>query len=235
MNVTEVFRTLDTQEQAIEYLEKVRWAGHPLCPYCNSVAVGRHASSDRSMARWQCRNCTRTFAVTVGTPFHGTHVPLRDWFLVLALMLNAKKPASASKISRDLSIRRATVWSMMQRAKAAMAADPVQKTLLHKLVEADDTYHAAKSREGNEHSDDKPTMSGGDTKTMSAIGAIERGGRVFAKVASRRKPSIKGISELASQLTEAVRTLLDSDGYREAHLVQFAPPQPIQIYASTRR
>ncbi len=63
-----------TQEQAIEHLEKVRWHGQPHCPYCGSIAVGRHASGDRDVPRWQCRDCTRAFAVTVGTLFHGVVV-----------------------------------------------------------------------------------------------------------------------------------------------------------------
>lgn len=131
MNITELFQTFQTQEQAIEYLEKVRWHGEPSCPYCGSLSVGRHASGDRKMMRWQCRDCTRAFSVTVGTLFHGTHVELRNWFLVLALMLNAKKSASAYQIARDLGMRRPTVWSMMQRIRTAMAADPAQERLLH--------------------------------------------------------------------------------------------------------
>lgn len=67
----------------------------------NIIELGRHASSDRAMSRWQCRDCSRAFAVTVGTLVHGTHIPLRDWFLVLALMLGAKKSASAYQIARD--------------------------------------------------------------------------------------------------------------------------------------
>ena len=89
MNIIEVFQSFQTQEQAIEHLEKVRWSGEPHCPYCGSLHVGRHASPDRAAARWQCLDCSRPFSVTVGTVFHGTHVPLRDWFLVLALMLGA--------------------------------------------------------------------------------------------------------------------------------------------------
>lgn len=140
MNIIELFQTFQTQEQAVEYLEKVRWNNEPVCPYCGSLSVGKHASGDRSIARWQCRDCTRAFAVTVGTLFHGTHIPLRNWFLVLALMLNAKKSASAYQIARDLDMRRPTVWSMMQRIRTAMAADPDQDKLLHGIVEADETY-----------------------------------------------------------------------------------------------
>lgn len=151
MNIIEVFNTFQTQGQAVEYLETVRWKGYPVCPYCRSHAVGRHVSSDRDMQRWQCRKCTRSFSATVGTIFHGTHIPLRNWFLCIALMLNAKKSASAYQIARDLGMRRPTVWSMMHRIRVAMANDPQQSKLLHRIVEADATYVGPTSRRDRRH------------------------------------------------------------------------------------
>ena len=32
MNVIEVFQSFQTQEQAVEYLEQVRWRGRTVCP-----------------------------------------------------------------------------------------------------------------------------------------------------------------------------------------------------------
>ena len=165
MNIIEIFQSFQTQEQAIEHLERVRWYGEPNCPYCGSTNAGRHASSDRAMARWQCRDCSRAFSVTIGTLFHGTHIPLRDWFLVLALMLNPKKSASAYQIARDIGRRRPTVWSMMQRIRTAMAADPDQERLLHGIVEADETYVGGKPRK---------SKSATTTRRTSAAGAPRR-------------------------------------------------------------
>lgn len=136
MDIIQIFQSFTTQEQAIEYLENVRWKGEPRCPYCGSSEVGPHASSDRKMSRWQCRECRRAFAVTVGTLFHGTHIQLRNWFLVLALTLNAKDSASAYQIARDLGMRRPTVWSMMNRIRAALAEDEEQGRLLYRIVGA---------------------------------------------------------------------------------------------------
>ena len=109
MNIIQLFQSFQTNEQAIQYLEKVRWKGNPVCPYCGGTKIKGQ--------RWQCQYCHSAFAVTVGTIFHGTHIPLQKWYIMLALMLNAKKSASACQIARDLGIRRATVWSMMHRAR----------------------------------------------------------------------------------------------------------------------
>jgi transposase-like protein len=213
MNIIDVFQSFSTQEQAIEHLEKVRWNGEPNCPYCGSLNCGRHASSDRAMSRWQCRDCSRAFSVTIGTLFHGTHVPLRDWFLVLALMLNAKKSASAYQIARDLGKRRATVWSMMQRIRTAMANDPAQERLLYGIVEADETYVGGKPRKGNKRDDDTPNKRGRGTKKVPVIGAVERGGRVVARVAEPSDLSAKGINKFIARFIDAAGSVLITDEY----------------------
>jgi transposase-like protein len=213
MNIIELFQSFQTQDQAVEHLEKVRWKGEPSCPYCGSLSIGRHASADRKQPRWQCRECDRAFAVTVGTMFHGTHVPLRDWFLVLALMLNAKKSASAYQIARDLGKRRATVWSMMQRIRTAMANDPAEEKLLYGIVEADETYVGGKPRKGNRRDDDKPSKRGRGTKKVSVIGVVERGGRVVAQVAEPGGLSAKGINKFIARFVDSAGSMLITDEY----------------------
>lgn len=214
MNIIEIFKSFNTQEQAIEHLEKVRWGAEPVCPYCGSTAVGRHASGDRKIQRLQCRDCTRAFSVTVGTLFHGTHIPLRNWFLVLALMLNAKKSASAYQIARDLDMRRPTVWSMMHRIRTAMASDAEQDRLLHGIVEADETYVGGKPRKGNNRDDDKPNKRGRGAKKVPIIGAVERGGRVVAQVANPGDLSAKGIAKFIARFIDKAGTILITDEYK---------------------
>ena len=215
MNIIEVFQSFQTQEQAVEYLEQTRWSGRPVCPYCQGERVGRHMSGDRAGQRWQCRECNRAFSVTVGTLFHGTHLPLRNWFLVLALMLNAKKSASAYQIARDTGIRRATVWSMMHRIRTAMAADTDESRLLHGLVEADETYVGGKPRKGNNRDEDgnKPAKRGRGTRKVPVLGAVERGGRVVARVAKPSDLSAKGIAKFMKRFLDPAGTILITDEY----------------------
>lgn len=213
MDILELFKTFQTQEQAVEHLEKVRWHGRPVCPYCKGERVGRHASGDRAGQRWQCRDCTRAFAVTVGTLFHGTHVELRKWFLVLALMLNAKKSASSYQIARDLGMRRPTVWTMMHRIRTAMAEDPAQERLLYGIVEADETYVGGKPRKGNKRKDDKPNKRGRGTKKVAVLGAVARGGKVVARIADPKGLSAKGISKFIARFVDPDGTVLITDEY----------------------
>lgn len=216
MNIIELFNSFKTQEQCVEYLERVRWHGEPVCPYCKSEKVSRHASGDRAQTRWQCQECSRAFAVTVGTIFHGTHVPLRNWFLVLALMLNAKKSASAYQIARDLGMRRPTVWSMMHRVRTAMAADPSQRALLHGVVEMDETYLGGKPRKGGPKGgagSDGKSKRGRGTKKLPVVGAVERHGRVVAAPFDGRKLTAKNLIGFVKKHVDSRGSLLITDEF----------------------
>ena len=130
-------------------------------------------------SRHQCRDCKSSFAVTIGTVFHGTHIPLRNWFLIIALMLNAKKSLSACQVARDLGMRRPTVWSIMHRIRAAMALDPEQKRLFYGIVEADETYIGGKPRKENRKINRVPSKRGRGTSKTPVVGVLERGGRTY--------------------------------------------------------
>ena len=220
MNILEIFHSFKTQEQAVEYLEQARWRGRPVCPYCKGEKVNRHASGDRARSRWQCQDCHRAFAVTVGTIFHGTHIPLQNWFLLLGLMLNAKKSTSACQIARDLGMRRPTVWSMMQRVRLAMADDQEQSELLNGIVEADETYIGGKPRRPNRHDKDDDSWKsprGRGTKKTPVVGVVERGGKVRARTAKKGELSTKGLNKFIKRFVDTAGSFLISDewgGYR---------------------
>jgi len=215
MNIIEIFQNFQNQEQAIDYFEGIRWRGKTVCPYCQGEKVCRHASSDRAGIRWQCENCSRAFSVTVGTIFHGTHIALRNWFLVLALMHNAKKSASACQIARDLGMRRPTVWSMMHRIRTAMANDHLQAELLYGIVEADETYIGGKPRKGNRRGGDgdKPNKRGRGTRKTPVVGVMERGGRVIAQPFHRRDLTSKGLKKFITRFVDTASSVLMTDEY----------------------
>lgn len=215
VNIIELFQSFQTQEQAIEHLENVRWRGSPTCAYCGSQQVSRHASSDRAVMRWQCQSCHRAFSVTVGTIFHGTHIPLKNWFLVMALMLNAKKSASAYQIARDLGMRRATVWSMMQRIRMAMAADQQRDNLLFGIVETDETYVGGKPHKDNRRDDDDThgNKRGRGTDKPPMFEAVEPGGRVIAEVASASDILSKGLTRFVRKNVGLSGTLRITDQF----------------------
>ena len=211
MNIIQFFKTFETNEQAVAYLEKVRWPDKTICPYCHGEKTCIHKETGRKTRRWQCWICEKSFSVTVGTVFHRTHVPLRDWFLILALMINAKKSVSSCQVARDLGMRQPTVWSIMHRIRAAMALDPEQKELFKGIVEADETYIGGKPRKRNRAKDRTPAKRGHGTDKTPVVGVLERGGRVQAKV-SGEKPTSDSLEKFITRFVERDGTILITDG-----------------------
>jgi len=180
MNLLTIFKRFPDQEACIEYLEKVRWGAEAHCPHCGSTDVARKSESER-VGRWNCHACRSSFNVLAGTIFEKTKVPLQKWFLAIGLIVNAKKSLSSGQLARDLDLNQKTAWFMQQRIRAAMLT--AEGDLLQGIVEVDETYVGGKPRKGNRRDDDKPTKRGRGTSKIAVVGAVERGGRVIARVA----------------------------------------------------
>ena len=176
-SITEIYRRFPTAEAAVAHLEQIRWPSGPRCPYCGADTAARHNEIGRA-ARWQCWTCSKSFSATVDTIFNNSHIDLQRWFLLISLMLNAKKGLSAMQAARDLEMRRPTVWSMMHRVRRALVDDG---KLLAGLVEMDESFVGGKPRKRNRRDDDIDAPRGRGTKKAAVVGAVERGGRVKAE------------------------------------------------------
>ena len=124
-SLVSIYRRFPDREAAVAHLESVRWPSGPTCPYCASPKASRNNDGSRTLtaARWQCQACRRSYSVTVGTIFHGSHIDLQRWYLLIALMLNAKKGLSSMQAARDLEMRQPTVWSMIGKIRQAKPGD----------------------------------------------------------------------------------------------------------------
>src|SRR3954452_15385212 len=71
-------------------LEK-RWPDGFRCPACGHAEAWELG---RERLTLQCTACERQVSVTAGTALHGSHLPLRTWFLVLQLRLHEHEPAA---------------------------------------------------------------------------------------------------------------------------------------------
>jgi len=211
MNLLQLFTKFQDNQQAIEYLEQIRWSKEVICVYCNSNKTCKHR--EKTKTRWQCWNCKKSFSVTVGTIFHHSHVPLNKWFMLIALMLNAKKGLSSLQASRDLGIPQVTTWSMMHRIRNAMATD--QGELLKGIVEMDETYVGGKPRKDNKKDDDnKGNPRGRGTKKESVVGAVERGGNVKVEQVSKMMLNAKGLLAFVRKNIDIAETILVTDEYK---------------------
>ena len=91
-----------------------------------------------------------------------------------------------------------------------MASD--ESWLLQGIVEADETYVGGKPRKGNKRDDDNSNKRGRGTKKTPVIGAVERGGRVVARVTDDLGG--KGVVRFLKDTVDPQGTLLITDEYR---------------------
>lgn len=180
MNLHEVFTRFPDQKSCIDHLENIRFANGAYCPLCGSVENVRRSNLKSRVGRWNCHDCKSSFNVLSGTPLSGTHIPLPRWFAVMALMVNAKKSLSSHQLARDLGLTQPTALFMQERLRAVMASD--QAGMLAGIIEADETYVGGRPRKQNKR-DDSPTDGQGKSDKQPVIGAVERDGKVIAKVA----------------------------------------------------
>jgi hypothetical protein len=79
---------LRTEEGARTYLESKLWPDGPICPRCGTTGKGVGKLRDRTTrpGLLKCYRCRQPFAVTIGTVFEASHVPLHHWFRVTCLL-----------------------------------------------------------------------------------------------------------------------------------------------------
>lgn len=150
MNVIDVTTEFATDDQCWNYLEKMRWPNGVCCISCGSLNVSRITRESKTKNKrtrlYQCLEpqCKHQFSPTAGTIFHDTHLPLRTWFLAIALIVDAKKGMSALQLQRHLpgnkpgkKLHYRTVWHLCHRIREAMK-EPTG--ILTGTVEVDEAY-----------------------------------------------------------------------------------------------
>lgn len=207
MNIVSVYQLFPTETDCLNHIEKVRWNGKPVCPYCKSTNQTPLPKENR----YHCNTCNTTFSVTVGTIFHQTHLPLQKWFLALSLVLNAKKGISARQLGRDLEVNKDTAWRIAMKIRQAMSQQ-AQRELLTGVVEMDETYIGGKPRKGGGNG--TPLKRGRGTKKTPVVGMVEREGQIRAKVIKDKKLNIKTLSSLVRENVDTSNTTLITDEYR---------------------
>lgn len=118
---------LESHEECLAYLEKIRWNGTPTCPYCGGIKATKYKNEHR----YRCNGCFTSYSVTVGTLFHGTRVELHKWFRAIGLLHAAGRKISVRQLALELQIHRATATLIIDRVSGAA---PDQKDLLQQII-----------------------------------------------------------------------------------------------------
>lgn len=108
-----------TEEEARQYLAERRW-GHrdkQVCPDCGAVEAHYEV---RNRNQWRCKQCTRTFSVTSGTPFHKQKIGYRKLLLAICAFVNHHKGLAALELRRIIGAHYRTCYVLLQKLRAVI-------------------------------------------------------------------------------------------------------------------
>jgi ribosomal protein L37AE/L43A len=124
----EFYRTFPTEQRCWETLRRLRWPDGFRCPRCEGCKAHRL----RARGLWQCEACRYQASVTAGTPFHGTRVPLRTWFLAMFFMGRHKQGISALQFQRDAGLGSyKTAWTLLHKVRSTLGYTGMSRSLLN--------------------------------------------------------------------------------------------------------
>ena len=184
----EAIRYYSDEQVCVDTIAKLRWPDGPACPACEK----KDHYYLKSQKRWKCKDCGRQFSVKLGTIFEDSPIKLDKWLAALWMLVNCRNGVSSYEVARAIGITQKSAWFVLHRLRFALQTGSMVKLGGQSAapVEVDETFIGGKAR--NMHKSkrrrlsDSIGMQGGHGKTV-VIGALERGGRVKARVIADRK------------------------------------------------
>jgi len=185
LNLLAIHKKYNTQQKCITYLEKLRWGTKPISPFTGKDNVTKR----KGTFKYHCNTTNTDFTVLYGTIFQDTRLPLPKWFMLIGLMLNAKKGIPSTQLARDLGISYKTAWYCQMRVRCAMIETDLQ---LDGLLEMDESFVGGKPRKKyNPHNKSIANLSqvtnkrGRGTSKVSYVGIAEKKGQISTKVINK--------------------------------------------------
>ena len=120
LGIIELFAMFPDDAAAEAWFEAVRWPnGKRFCPDCGSVRYA--VVTSRKPMPYRCKDCRQYFSVRKATVMQSSKIGYQKWVIAIYMMATNLKGTSSMKLHRDLGIRQATAWHMMQRIREAFA------------------------------------------------------------------------------------------------------------------
>jgi transposase len=175
------FRQFDqdfpTDDACLEQIKEQRFPQG--ISHCEKCQKSRKHYRVHGRTAYACETCGNHIYPLVGTIFEKSSTPLKTWFHAMYLMGSTRCGISAKQIQRETGVTYKCAWRMFTQIRKLMHDPDVILGGGSGGVEMDEAYF------GGRRKNESGRKLGGDKGHLSRVmGAVERGGRIVARVKS---------------------------------------------------
>lgn len=127
MKIHEFIAVFPDENACREHYRSLRETKGITCKKCGS----KNHYWIKSKSQWQCCKCRFRTTLRSGTCMQHAHLPLRKWYLCLALMSCSKKGLSTKEIQRQMGHSRyRTIWELMQKIRMSLGKEEKEMRMM---------------------------------------------------------------------------------------------------------
>ena len=190
-----------------EYLERFRWNGVPVCPYCKTEKVYR-CKDGKNFKCGNRKECGKSFTATVGTFFENIKIPLSKVFLAMYLITSDTKGVSSWQLSRFLGITQKSAWFLNHRIREMLKAEAPE--FLDNTVECDESLIGGKEKNKHKNKRIKHSQGRSTAGKTPMFGILER--------KTENSPSKIHVEKVPNVTRETLQTIINEKVKRTASI-----------------
>ncbi len=205
MTVMELLQMFPDNTSAETWFEEQRWPDGRFCPDCGSVNTV--PVKTRKPMPYRCRDCRNHFSVRKGTVMQSSKIGLQKWAIALYMMTTGIKGTSSMKLYREVGIRQATAWFLMQRIREGFM-DGRDKPFPGP-AEADET--AVGGLRKNMHKGKRKALKGRGSAGKTVVAGVKDRESKQVSAATVAKTDAETLQKFVTDRTEKTATVYTDD------------------------